>query len=85
MEGNSMRRVRTAPVQFCTVFAAALPVAAGAQFKQSPAQPITGNGSRILHWFGHYLWNEPAPAWITSSVSVLECEQERKRASKKGS
>ncbi|MDP9323359.1 MAG: prolyl oligopeptidase family serine peptidase, partial [Acidobacteriota bacterium] len=40
---------------------------------------------RILQWFGHYLRNEPAPAWITSGVSVLEREQELKRASKKGS
>jgi len=41
--------------------------------------------NRILQWFGHYLRNEPAPAWITSGVSVLEREQELKRASKKGS
>ncbi len=34
--------------------------------------------------FGHYLQNEPARAWITSGVSVLEREQELKRASKKG-
>ena len=40
---------------------------------------------RILQWFGHYLRNEPAPAWITSGVSVLEREQELKRVSKKGS
>jgi dipeptidyl aminopeptidase/acylaminoacyl peptidase len=35
---------------------------------------------RILEWFGHYLKNEPAPGWITSGVSVLEREQELKRA-----
>lgn len=35
---------------------------------------------RILQWFGHYLKNEPAPAWITSGMSVLEREQELKRA-----
>jgi hypothetical protein len=35
--------------------------------------------ARILQWFGHYLRNEPAPAWITSGVSVLEREQELKR------
>jgi len=40
---------------------------------------------RILQWFGQYLRNEPAPAWITSGVSVLEREQELKRVSKKGS
>jgi dipeptidyl aminopeptidase/acylaminoacyl peptidase len=41
---------------------------------------------RILQWFGHYLKNEPAPSWITSGMSVLEREQELKRAtSKKGS
>ena len=41
---------------------------------------------RILQWFGHYLKNEPAPAWITSGMSVLEREQELKRArTKKGS
>ena len=40
---------------------------------------------RILEWFGHYLKGDPAPAWITSGTSVLEREQELKRASKKGS
>ena len=40
---------------------------------------------RILQWFGHYLKNDPAPSWITSGTSVLEREQELKRAkSRKG-
>jgi dipeptidyl aminopeptidase/acylaminoacyl peptidase len=39
---------------------------------------------RILQWFGHYLKNEPAQDWIVNGVSVLEREQELKRASKKG-
>lgn len=38
---------------------------------------------RIMQWFGHYLKNEPAPAWITSGVSVLEREQELKKAKAK--
>jgi dipeptidyl aminopeptidase/acylaminoacyl peptidase len=41
---------------------------------------------RILQWFGHYLKSEPAPSWITSGMSVIEREQELKRAkSRKGS
>jgi len=40
---------------------------------------------RILQWFGHYLKNEPPQPWIVNGVSVLEREQELKRASKKGS
>lgn len=40
---------------------------------------------RIVQWFGHYLKNEPAPAWITSGVRFLDREQELKRTSKKGS
>jgi dipeptidyl aminopeptidase/acylaminoacyl peptidase len=39
---------------------------------------------RILQWFGHYLKNEPAQEWIVNGVSVLDREQELKRASKKG-
>jgi dipeptidyl aminopeptidase/acylaminoacyl peptidase len=39
---------------------------------------------RILQWFGHYLKNEPPQDWIVNGVSVLEREQELKRASKKG-
>ena len=39
---------------------------------------------RIVQWFGHYLKNEPAPAWITSGVSFLDREQELKR-NRKGS
>jgi dienelactone hydrolase len=39
---------------------------------------------RVLQWFGHYLKNEPAQDWIVNGVSVLEREQELKRASKKG-
>jgi hypothetical protein len=63
----------------------ALSVAAGAQSKQPPAPADYGQRERILQWFGHYLRNEPAPAWITSGVSVLERAQELKRASKKRS
>jgi dipeptidyl aminopeptidase/acylaminoacyl peptidase len=33
---------------------------------------------RIVEWFGHYLKDEPAPAWITSGVSYLERERELK-------
>lgn len=41
---------------------------------------------RIQQWFGHYLKHEPAPAWITTGMSVLEREQELKRAvGRKGS
>jgi dipeptidyl aminopeptidase/acylaminoacyl peptidase len=40
---------------------------------------------RILQWFGHYLKNEPGRPWILNGVSVLEREQELKRAAKKGS
>ncbi len=36
---------------------------------------------RILQWFGHYLRNEPAPAWITTGESVLDRERQRKRSS----
>ena len=39
---------------------------------------------RILQWFGHYLKNETAEDWIVNGVSVLDREQELKRASKKG-
>jgi dipeptidyl aminopeptidase/acylaminoacyl peptidase len=39
---------------------------------------------RIMQWFGHYLKNEPAPAWIASGVSVLDREAELKKAKKKG-
>jgi len=31
---------------------------------------------RIVEWFGHYLKDEPAAAWITSGVSYIEREQE---------
>ena len=34
---------------------------------------------RILQWFGHYLKNEPAAAWITDGVTFLDREQELKR------
>jgi dipeptidyl aminopeptidase/acylaminoacyl peptidase len=34
---------------------------------------------RILQWFGHYLKNEPAAAWIANGVSFLDREQELKR------
>lgn len=78
MKGKPMRRTRTAPVQSCTALAAAHPRAG-----------LCADGRRlvsgILHWFGHDLRNEPAPAWLTSGVSVLEREQELKRVSKKGS
>ena len=41
---------------------------------------------RILQWFGHYLKDEPGPAWITNGMSVLERERELKRAQpRKGS
>jgi dipeptidyl aminopeptidase/acylaminoacyl peptidase len=41
---------------------------------------------RIVEWFGHYLKNEPPPAWMTSGVSVLEREKELEQAKvKKGS
>jgi dipeptidyl aminopeptidase/acylaminoacyl peptidase len=40
---------------------------------------------RILQWFGHYLKNEPPRPWIVNGVSVLDREQELKRASRKGS
>jgi dienelactone hydrolase len=33
---------------------------------------------RIVEWFGHYLKDEAAPAWITSGVSYLQREQELK-------
>jgi len=33
---------------------------------------------RIVEWFGHYLKDEPAPAWLTSGVSYLQREQELK-------
>ncbi len=33
---------------------------------------------RIVEWFGHYLKDEPASAWITSGVSYLQREQELK-------
>ncbi|HET7218015.1 MAG TPA: prolyl oligopeptidase family serine peptidase, partial [Vicinamibacterales bacterium] len=34
---------------------------------------------RILQWFGHYLKNEAAAAWIKEGVSFLDREQELKR------
>lgn len=34
---------------------------------------------RIQQWFDHYLKGEPAPAWITEGVSVLDRERELKR------
>lgn len=34
---------------------------------------------RIMQWFGHYLKDEPAPAWITTGVRHLAREQELKR------
>ena len=33
---------------------------------------------RVLQWFGHYLKGEPAPAWISEGVSVLERERQTK-------
>jgi esterase/lipase len=35
--------------------------------------------NRILAWFGHYLKDEPAEAWITEGKSFLEREEEIKR------
>jgi dipeptidyl aminopeptidase/acylaminoacyl peptidase len=35
---------------------------------------------RIVQWFGHYLKQEPAADWITRGVSVIEREDELKRA-----
>ena len=34
---------------------------------------------RIQQWFDHYLKGEPAPAWITEGMSVLDRERELKR------
>jgi dienelactone hydrolase len=34
---------------------------------------------RILQWFGHYLKDEPAAAWMKEGVSFLDREQELKR------
>ena len=78
MKGKPMRRTRTAPVLSCTALAAA-----------HPHGGMCADGRwlvyGILHGFGHDLRNEPAPAWITSGVSVLEREQDLTRVSKKGS
>jgi dienelactone hydrolase len=38
---------------------------------------------RIVQWFGHYLKSEPAEAWIARGTSVLEREDEVKRAKAK--
>jgi dipeptidyl aminopeptidase/acylaminoacyl peptidase len=35
---------------------------------------------RILAWFGHYLKDEPAPAWITDGESYLDHQRELKKA-----
>jgi len=37
---------------------------------------------RILDWFGHYLKDGSAPAWIETGVSVLDREKELKRTRK---
>jgi hypothetical protein len=37
---------------------------------------------RILDWFGHYLKDGGAPAWIEKGVSVLDREKELKRFKK---
>jgi len=34
--------------------------------------------TRIVEWFGHYLKNDPAPAWITEGVSYLDQEEAKK-------
>jgi len=34
---------------------------------------------RILEWFGHYLKDEPAPAWIIDGVTLENLEAEKKR------
>ena len=38
--------------------------------------------SRILEWFGHYLKDEPAPAWIREGVTFADLEAEKKRLAK---
>ena len=37
---------------------------------------------RVLEWFGHFLKDDPAPAWITQGVTVLEREKQVTRESK---
>jgi len=34
---------------------------------------------RLFQWFGHYLKDEPAQAWITSGETYLEHERELKK------
>jgi acetyl esterase/lipase len=34
---------------------------------------------RILEWFGHYLRDEPAPAWITDGVALPALRAEKQR------
>lgn len=34
---------------------------------------------RILEWFGHYLREEPAQAWITDGVRLEDLEAEKRR------
>ena len=38
---------------------------------------------RILEWFGHYLKDEPAPAWITDGITIEDLEGERRRVAEK--
>jgi dienelactone hydrolase len=35
---------------------------------------------RVIEWLGHYLKDEPAPAWITEGVSYLERQTEIRRS-----
>jgi dipeptidyl aminopeptidase/acylaminoacyl peptidase len=37
---------------------------------------------RILDWFGHFLKGEPAPAWISDGVSVIDRDKELERLKK---
>jgi dipeptidyl aminopeptidase/acylaminoacyl peptidase len=37
---------------------------------------------RILDWFGHFLKGEPAPAWISEGVSVIDRDEELERLKK---
>jgi dipeptidyl aminopeptidase/acylaminoacyl peptidase len=39
---------------------------------------------RIVQWFGHYLKNEPAAIWITRGTTLLEREDELKKARARG-